>query len=268
MPALGRERTRLVAVVTAQVTDEECAGWTASAGGGIRLTSPRPAPRRSTWSSRCRAACTSRLALPVPHAARGAAGGRADLERLPSRVVIDHLGRVPMEQGVNHPAFTLVRRLLDQGMGGVKLSGAFMDTKVGAAGNKPTPSRSRAATPRPRRRAASEEEGEAGKTGGRGGRAEGDRGRGARDWPHVTGARPGAGRRSAPRPPHRSAPARRRGGAAWKTTRPSARTSRAAPGPRRAGPRSPGRRPGFDGSQPMAVQHDPLPGFVAHGTHP
>jgi predicted TIM-barrel fold metal-dependent hydrolase len=54
---------------------------------------------------------------------------------LPTPIVFDHLGRVPMDQGVNHPGYVVVRRLLDRGNAWVKLSGAYMDTKVGPDGN-------------------------------------------------------------------------------------------------------------------------------------
>ena len=59
----------------------------------------------------------------------------AVFERLPSRIVFDHLGRIPMDRGVNHPAYGVIRRLMDRGNTWVKLSGAYMDSKAGAAGN-------------------------------------------------------------------------------------------------------------------------------------
>jgi len=46
-------------------------------------------------------------------------------------VVIDHMGRLPPAEGVKHPAFGIVRRLLDSGRGWVKLSGAYLNTEVG-----------------------------------------------------------------------------------------------------------------------------------------
>lgn len=56
------------------------------------------------------------------------------LQRLPTPIVIDHLGRLPQPAGVEHRAFDVIRRLLDQGRAWLKLSGAYMDTKVGAPG--------------------------------------------------------------------------------------------------------------------------------------
>ena len=56
------------------------------------------------------------------------------LQRLPTPIVIDHLGRLPQPAGVEHRAFDVIRRLLDQGRAWLKLSGAYMDTRVGAPG--------------------------------------------------------------------------------------------------------------------------------------
>lgn len=54
------------------------------------------------------------------------------LDRLPSTLVIDHIGRIPQPAGIDHPAFAAIRRLLDKGKTWVKLSGAYMDTQEGA----------------------------------------------------------------------------------------------------------------------------------------
>ena len=53
------------------------------------------------------------------------------LQRLPSPIVFDHMARMSEPVGVNDPAFALVMRWLDGGRTWVKLSGAYMDTKVG-----------------------------------------------------------------------------------------------------------------------------------------
>jgi len=54
------------------------------------------------------------------------------LQRLPTPIVFDHLGRLPQPAPLDHPAFKTVRAMLDTGRTWVKLSGAYMDTKVGA----------------------------------------------------------------------------------------------------------------------------------------
>jgi len=56
------------------------------------------------------------------------------IESLPGTIVIDHMGRAPQPDGVNHPAVALVRRWLEEGRTWVKLSGAYLNTAVGAPG--------------------------------------------------------------------------------------------------------------------------------------
>jgi D-galactarolactone isomerase len=53
------------------------------------------------------------------------------LQRLPSPIVFDHMARIPEPAGVDHPAFARVLKLIEKGRTWVKLSGAYMDGKVG-----------------------------------------------------------------------------------------------------------------------------------------
>jgi len=53
------------------------------------------------------------------------------IARLPCPVVIDHMGRLPPGQGTSHPAFAVIRELLEAGRTWVKLSGAYLNTAVG-----------------------------------------------------------------------------------------------------------------------------------------
>ena len=53
------------------------------------------------------------------------------LEKVPSRIVFDHLAHIPEPEGINHPLFAQVRKLIDKGNTWVKLSGAYADTKIG-----------------------------------------------------------------------------------------------------------------------------------------
>ena len=53
------------------------------------------------------------------------------LERIPCAIVFDHLAHVPEPDGVTHPVYGRVRALIDRGRTWVKLSGAYLDTKVG-----------------------------------------------------------------------------------------------------------------------------------------
>jgi D-galactarolactone isomerase len=42
--------------------------------------------------------------------------------RIPSPMVFDHMGRIPQPLGIKHPAFSIIRRLIDKGRTWVKLS--------------------------------------------------------------------------------------------------------------------------------------------------
>jgi D-galactarolactone isomerase len=53
-------------------------------------------------------------------------------DRLPCPIVFDHMGRLPQPAGIDDPAFGIIRRLIDKGRTWVKLSGAYLDSKLGA----------------------------------------------------------------------------------------------------------------------------------------
>lgn len=53
------------------------------------------------------------------------------LRRLPVPMVIDHMGRLPQPAGLDHPAFGVIRGLIDQGRTWVKLAGAYFQSRVG-----------------------------------------------------------------------------------------------------------------------------------------
>jgi D-galactarolactone isomerase len=53
------------------------------------------------------------------------------LQRLPSPIVFDHMGRIPASASISHPAFGVIGKLIDKGHTWVKLSSAYQDSKVG-----------------------------------------------------------------------------------------------------------------------------------------
>lgn len=55
------------------------------------------------------------------------------LGRLAAPLVIDHIGRVPQPDGMDHPVYSLIRRLLDGGRTWVKLSGPYISSADGSA---------------------------------------------------------------------------------------------------------------------------------------
>jgi hypothetical protein len=63
---------------------------------------------------------------------------------LPGRLVIDHNGKFLEPVDLDHPGFTALRRLLDNGRTWVKTSGVYETSRIGAPGL----SRCRGARPR------------------------------------------------------------------------------------------------------------------------
>jgi len=53
------------------------------------------------------------------------------IERLPGTIVFDHMARLPQPEGTRHGALRVVKKMLDKGNAWVKLSGPYLDTKIG-----------------------------------------------------------------------------------------------------------------------------------------
>ena len=53
------------------------------------------------------------------------------LNRLPSQIVFDHMGHMPQPAGIEHPAYKIVRALIDKGRTWVKLSVTYNSSKIG-----------------------------------------------------------------------------------------------------------------------------------------
>jgi predicted TIM-barrel fold metal-dependent hydrolase len=128
---------RGVAVVHPDVTDAELE---ALAAGGIRGI------RFSVFDPRTAATAIDMIEPLAPRVAalgwhvqlhmRGdqIADNAALLRRLPCPIVFDHMGRLPQPDGARHDAFAIIRALLDTGRAWVKLSGAYLDTRIGPPG--------------------------------------------------------------------------------------------------------------------------------------
>jgi len=124
--ALGLFKARGVGVVRPDVTDAKLREMDAAGIRGIRFTVYQPVGQvvsidmieplsRRIAPLGWHVQLHMRADQVVEHAAM--------LERLPSTIVFDHMGRVPVAEGVKHPAFGVIRRLIDQGRTWVKLSG-------------------------------------------------------------------------------------------------------------------------------------------------
>jgi predicted TIM-barrel fold metal-dependent hydrolase len=125
---------RGVAVVHPTVTDAELRQLADGGIRGIRFTQFDPATAVTT---RDMIEPLSRRVADLGwhaqiHMRADQIAAAADLwERLPSTIVFDHMGRLPQPIGLDHPAFAIIRRLIDKGRTWVKLSGAYLDTKAG-----------------------------------------------------------------------------------------------------------------------------------------
>jgi predicted TIM-barrel fold metal-dependent hydrolase len=121
-------RARGVAVVHPTITDGELKRMDRAGVRGIRFTQFDPNTATTTMD------------MIEPLAKRVQALGwhvqihlRADqvvaaadmLLRLPGTIVFDHLGRLVPPEGLNHPAFEVLRRMFDNGRTWMKLSGAY-----------------------------------------------------------------------------------------------------------------------------------------------
>jgi len=133
LTAFGTAHARGVAVVNTEVADTELRRLHDAGVRGIRFNLANPG--------------TTTLDMVRPLAPRVAdlgwhiqvnalADTVLDAEdiwaNLPCPVVFDHLGRIPEPNAIAHPAFAMIRELVQRDKAWVKLSGFYIETKVGA----------------------------------------------------------------------------------------------------------------------------------------
>jgi predicted TIM-barrel fold metal-dependent hydrolase len=132
---LGIERTRGIAVVHPAVTDTELLAMKKGGVRGLRFTlhDARTAVTSADMIEPL-AVRVNRLGWHVQlHLlAEQIVEMEALIARLPGTIVFDHMGRLPQPEGIHHRAFSIVRRLLDNGRTWVKLCGAYLNTRSGA----------------------------------------------------------------------------------------------------------------------------------------
>lgn len=128
---------RGIAAVHPDVTDKELKLLNESGIRGIRLSLASPAAAYSTVAMiEPLAKRVNDLGWHVQLFMRGdqiAAIGDV-LNRIPTPIVFDHMGVLPQPDGVNHPAFNIIRGLIDKGRTWVKLSGAYNEAKIEPSG--------------------------------------------------------------------------------------------------------------------------------------
>jgi predicted dehydrogenase/predicted TIM-barrel fold metal-dependent hydrolase len=131
---LGLKNARGVAVVNPGITDAELKAMADGGIRGIRFTLFDPTTSVTDFDM------IEPLAQRVNemgwHVQLHLAGDQiveheALLMRIVSPIVFDHMGRLSQPQGLAHPAFRIISRLIDKGKTWVKLSSIYQDTMVG-----------------------------------------------------------------------------------------------------------------------------------------
>jgi predicted TIM-barrel fold metal-dependent hydrolase len=131
---LGPDNARGVAVVHPGVTDAELESMHAAGIRGVRFT--QHDPRTAITTPEMIEPLAARLATIGWHVqlhllAPQIVALQDVILRLPGTIVIDHMARLPQPERTLHPAWTVVKTLLDRGRTWVKLSGAYLDSRAG-----------------------------------------------------------------------------------------------------------------------------------------
>lgn len=129
---LGLSRARGVAVVNTSVPDAELKKLHAAGVRGIRFNLVQAGATTLDMV----APLSKRVAALGWHIQIHASGeqivaAKSLWDSVHCPIVFDHLGHVPEPQGTSHPAYGLICTLLQKAKAWVKLSGFYMDTKVG-----------------------------------------------------------------------------------------------------------------------------------------
>ncbi|MFT4509068.1 amidohydrolase family protein [Caballeronia sp. 15711] len=131
---LGIERARGIATIRPDITDADLEALHAGGIRGIRFTlyTPDDAPTSfnmvETLSHRVHELGWH---LQLHWTAAQIVEYRDLLDRMPTEFVFDHLARLPVATGLNHPARVLVERWLSTGRAWLKLSAPYLDSMVG-----------------------------------------------------------------------------------------------------------------------------------------
>lgn len=134
---LGIDRTRGVAVLRSDVSDTTLKALDAGGIRGVRFS--LYTPKHAAASFEMVEPLAARIAnlgwhLQLHWTADQIVEHEAMLKRLPTPLVFDHMTRLPQPLGLKHPAVKIVEHLLAQGRTWIKLSGAYLDSQVGEAG--------------------------------------------------------------------------------------------------------------------------------------
>ena len=134
---IGLANARGVAVVRPTVTDAELRSLADSGIRGIRFTVYEP--KGAVVTIDMIEPLAKRIAelgwhVQLHMTAEQIVDHAEMLRRLPTPIVFDHMGRLTLPAGPDHPAFGILLALVDKGRAWVKISGAYLNTKVGPPG--------------------------------------------------------------------------------------------------------------------------------------
>ena len=121
---LGRARCRMVAVIDDSIGDAELKRWDAAGVRGVRFNLVNlGGPSRDILERSVRRIAPLGWHLQVYLSGQQLEEMAPMLAKLPVPVVVDHMGGIMTQWGVDHPAVSALRRLIDGGEGWVKLCG-------------------------------------------------------------------------------------------------------------------------------------------------
>ncbi|WP_250520609.1 MULTISPECIES: amidohydrolase family protein [unclassified Caballeronia] len=131
---LGIENARGVAVLNPDVTDDELDALNEGGIRGIRFT--LYTAKNAAVGFDMVEPLAARVAelgwhVQLHWTAEQIVDHEALVHRLPAEMVFDHRARLPTQDGVQHAAFDIVRRLADAGRAWIKLSGPYLDSSLG-----------------------------------------------------------------------------------------------------------------------------------------
>jgi len=134
---LGREQARGIAVVHPGVTYAELDALHAGGIRGVRFSMHDP--RTAVTTPDMIAPLAPRLAARGWHLQLHVLAAQlvelaTTIAALPCDVVFDHMARLPLPDGVRHPAYAVAMKQVDRGRAWVKLSGPYLEGSVGYTG--------------------------------------------------------------------------------------------------------------------------------------